>query len=68
FAQGMEAGFQHVGQQLGQGELMSYHVGAGTREDRAAAVRTGHGGRLPARGPAAGPGRTDELSRRRRHP
>lgn len=39
FAQGMEAGFQHVGQQLGQGELMSYHVGAGTREDRAAAVQ-----------------------------
>jgi DNA-binding transcriptional MocR family regulator len=36
---GMEAGFQHVGQQLGQGELMSYHVGAGTREDRAAAVQ-----------------------------
>ena len=35
----MEAGFQHVGQQLGQGELMSYHVGAGTREDRAAAVQ-----------------------------
>ena len=28
FAQGMEAGFQHLGQQLGQGELMSYHVGA----------------------------------------
>ena len=39
FAQGMEAGLQHVGQQLGQGELMSYHVGAGTREDRAAAVQ-----------------------------
>ena len=39
FAQGMEAGFQHVGQQLGQGELMSYHVSAGTREDRAAAVQ-----------------------------
>ena len=41
FAQGMEAGFQHLGQQLGQGELMSYHVGAGSRDDRAAASRPG---------------------------
>lgn len=39
FAQGMERGFQQLSQQLGQGELMSYHVGAGSREDRAAAVQ-----------------------------
>lgn len=39
FAQGMERGFQHLARQLGQGELMSYHVGAGSREDRAAAVQ-----------------------------
>lgn len=39
FAQSMERGFQQLSQQLGQGELMSYHVGAGSRDDRAAAVQ-----------------------------
>ncbi len=39
FAQSMEQGFQQLSQQLGQGELMSYHVGAGSRDDRAAAVQ-----------------------------
>ncbi|KAF1015222.1 MAG: 2-aminoadipate transaminase [Stenotrophomonas maltophilia] len=39
FAQGMEQGFAHLGAQLGQGELMSYHVGAGSRDDRAAAAQ-----------------------------
>lgn len=39
FAQHMETGLAHLGQQLYQGELMSYHVGAGSHQDRTAAVQ-----------------------------